>query len=694
MRTLFLLLYCITACAQDPVAPTPEKVGPVRGETSGDYNVVQSWELGYRFNEVGGSDSAYRAAVNYGNGLRLLGSGLTFNSKDGHGRLFDEMVLTTQGLGSDPYESVVLRLQKNRLYDYNLAWRLNDYYNPNLVITLGEHFKDTERRWQDHEITLFPQSWYRIRAGYSRNVEDGPALTTEQTLGQVVTPALLFTNVRREYNSYLVGGDIELFKIKLSVLRRWDLYKEDTPYSLDTTGLLGKTNASSITSLNEAQPYHGITPGWLGNLFTERRWFHVNGRVTYSGGRRNSLVNEYYTGGAGGFPGSGTAGQLNEVVVYGTAKRPVLMGDGSITVLATKKLTFVENNSYSSLRMDGNDTYTQYSGATGQLATVNFQYLGIRLFTTSLDARYQFTPKFGAYTSYQYSDRLIRSIQSATSSGGFGGGVGSPPPGGGVPTAPSGGAGPVGDSGQLYRQSNHLNAEIAGFNWTPWQPLRVHLQGEIGRNEMAFTPVSERNYHAIDARIQYRLKKLQLSAVYREKYNNNSVTVTAYSSRSRNSSANATWTALPWLSLDAGYSHLHLNTIGGLAFFAGSPQPSEVTGDQSVYISNIHAANLGIRLNLRKRTEAYIGYSVTRDVGDGRASNTGPTNAVNALLYSVQTFPLNFQSPSARLTIRLSEKFRFNLGYQYYGYKEDFGVLSVNQNFRANTGYSSLLFSF
>ncbi len=194
--------------------------------------------------------------------------------------------------------------------------------------------------------------------------------------------------------------------------------------------------------------------------------------MTYAGGRRNSILNEYYTGGAGGFSGSTASSQVNEILVFGTAKRPVLTADGSVTVLATKKLSFVENNSYSDVRMDGNETYAQYSGATQQTTELNFQYLGIRLFTTSLDARYQFTPKFGAYIGYQYSDRLIGSIQSETNdtfSGSFGGG-GAPPmgAGGGSETVSAGEA----VSGQLYRQSNHLNAAIFGFNWSIWQALR------------------------------------------------------------------------------------------------------------------------------------------------------------------------------------------------------------------------------
>jgi hypothetical protein len=47
------------------------------------------------------------------------------------------------------------------------------------------------------------------------------------------------------------------------------------------------------------------------------------------------------------------------------------------------------------------------------------------------------------------------------------------------------------------------------------------------------------NYHAIIARAQYKLSKLLFSGGYRQKYNNNSVTLTTFSSRSRDYSVNA-----------------------------------------------------------------------------------------------------------------------------------------------------------
>ena len=126
------------------------------------YNVVNSFEVGYRWRDVNGNLGKYRSDVNFGNGIRLLGSNLSINSKEGHGKYFDELLLNTQGLGNDPYQFSSFRVQKNRLYRYDLLWRENDYYNPALPIAGGQHLMDTSRRLQDHQIVLLPQSRFRI----------------------------------------------------------------------------------------------------------------------------------------------------------------------------------------------------------------------------------------------------------------------------------------------------------------------------------------------------------------------------------------------------------------------------------------------------------------------------------------------------------------------------------------------------
>src|SRR5690348_2562165 len=157
------------ALGQPTVAPTSEPVGSNRGDNWSDYNIVDSFETGYRFRTFGGSFDQYRSTVNYGDGVRLFSSFLTVNSKDGHGKYFDEISLTTQGLGNDPYESATLRIQKNGLYRYDMVWRLNDYYNPGLRTggAAGFHLLDTEYTTQDHDFTLFLQSNVTFFLGYS-----------------------------------------------------------------------------------------------------------------------------------------------------------------------------------------------------------------------------------------------------------------------------------------------------------------------------------------------------------------------------------------------------------------------------------------------------------------------------------------------------------------------------------------------
>jgi hypothetical protein len=60
----------------------------------------------------------------------------------------------------------------------------------------------------------------------------------------------------------------------------------------------------------------------------------------------------------------------------------------------------------------------------------------------------------------------------------------------------------------------------------------------------------------------------------------------------------------------------------------------------------------------------------------------------------VQTFPLTYQSPLGRVSVRILPKVRWNVGFQLYNYNEKFNLLGYYQNFHATTGYTSVLWSF
>jgi hypothetical protein len=543
-----------------------------------------------------------------------------------------------------------------------MIWRSNDYYNPGLTGTPGTHLENVRHRWQDHDVTLLPQSAFRIHAGYGRTTENGPTLTTEQEYNSQGDVYPIFQNQRQQYNEYRLGFDARFRGFRLTVQRRWEFFREDS-YGSVTKPEAG-TAPAMLTSFQSSLPYRGRTPGWMGNLLGEFKWIAVNARATYTGGSGDFAQNESAAG-ADRFGNS----QNQQVAVTGTGNRPVLTGDLNITVFPTSRLTVVNNASVADTRMDGSNAFTQFSNGTFLFTSVNFQFLGMRLFTDSTDLHYKFSKKFDAFGGYRYADRLIRSIEDTAAAGS-----------------------PL--TGIYAQQSNHTTAGVAGFNWLPVTGLRLHAEGEVGSNAHPFTPVSLKEYHAIRVKTQYRRKNLMLGAAFQENYNNNSIVVTSYSSHARSYSADASWTAKSGVSLDASYSKLHLDTAGGVAFFAGTPRPLFVTGLESVFVSNIHALNLGVRVAPVKRADLYLGYSLIRDTGDGRSAPAPQANATAQLLYNVQTFPLTYQAPQVRLSVRIAEKLRWNAGYQYYGYHEKFGVLSVNQNYRANTGFTSLQWSF
>ncbi|MBC8165503.1 MAG: hypothetical protein H7Y20_06490, partial [Bryobacteraceae bacterium] len=295
--------------------------------------------------------------------------------------------------------------------------------------------------------------------------------------------------------------------------------------------------------------------------------------------------------------------------------------------------------------------------------------LGIRTFTSSTDANYRPSKTFGLFGGYQFSTRRVRSIQQSSFEN-------------------------IADR-LAFDQTNQLHAGRAGVRLQPIKPLTIILDGEIGRADRPIYPTSEKNYHALGGRIQYKARNFTLSALTRANYNTNSVSLFSHSARSRTYSADASWTARPWLSFDASYSKLHLDTMTGLAYFFDARL---VDSDRSVYISNIHSGYFGARVAIGSRAEFTVGYSRIQDTGDGRSPGPAAPYIIGLAQPEIApgtlgrtTYPLTFDSPLARFSIRISKRVRWNAGYQHYGYSEE--LLPI-QNYRAHTGFTSLSWMF
>jgi hypothetical protein len=213
---------------------------PSEGVNVGNYNIQQSLEFGGRVTNLRGNTDVYDTFVNLGSGLRLYDQTLSMRSLNHNGSLFDNLYVSSFGYGGDPNDATRLRMYKNKWYDFSGSFRRDKYFwdygllanplnpptsNPSLILTNSPHLFDTARRMSDFRLTLLPQSRVRVRLGYSRNIDEGPSLTTIHE----GTETDLFQQVKTTSNSYQVGLDFHLLpRTTFSYDQFLNDYKGDT----------------------------------------------------------------------------------------------------------------------------------------------------------------------------------------------------------------------------------------------------------------------------------------------------------------------------------------------------------------------------------------------------------------------------------------------------------------------------------
>jgi hypothetical protein len=218
-----------------------------QGVNQGNYNVKQSVEFGYRFVGISGDEQAYNTFVNLQDGPRLLGFTLEMQSLNHIGGLFDRLYFSNFGYGGDPINLSRLRIGKNKWYNFDALFRKDQNFwdyslqaNPLNPVTppfvnapagftptifSSPHLMNTRRKLGDYNLLLLPQSLLRFRLGYSRNINEGPALSTIHQ----GTEQLLFQDWKTTVNAYRMGVDFRLLpRTNFSFDEIWTDYKGDT----------------------------------------------------------------------------------------------------------------------------------------------------------------------------------------------------------------------------------------------------------------------------------------------------------------------------------------------------------------------------------------------------------------------------------------------------------------------------------
>ncbi|HZV88456.1 MAG TPA: hypothetical protein VFF95_12960 [Candidatus Binatus sp.] len=238
-----------------------------KGINSGDYNIHQVIEFGYRSSNINGNMNTYNTFENLGSGVRLFDFEVKMHALDHNGLLFDNLTFSNFGYGGDPNNVSRMHVEKNKWYDFRLLFRRDknfwDYnlfanplnpaaLNPAGSLTTGcfvgpptaafpqgapafcsnpavaqnssLHSLYLTRRMQDYDLTILPTSRIRFRLGYSRNRNQGP--------GSFTTDGGTISDFQEMYsyttNAYRAGVDFRILpRTTLSFDEFLSYYKQD-----------------------------------------------------------------------------------------------------------------------------------------------------------------------------------------------------------------------------------------------------------------------------------------------------------------------------------------------------------------------------------------------------------------------------------------------------------------------------------
>jgi hypothetical protein len=220
---------------------------------------------------------------------------------------------------------------------------------------------------------------------------------------------------------------------------------------------------------------------------------------------------------------------------------------------------------------------------------------------------------------------------------------------------------------------------------------------ERGVADGVLTRVGQYDYTNFRVRSRYtphRRLALNLNLITRDNSNPSSVEGVSLedfgvSVKSRVFSSSVDYTAGPRLSFSGGYNYQWVNSDAVIRYtFAAPPAAAPAngfyTGHALYYVRN-NFFHLDVTAQPLRRLTFFASYRVNHDAGQGgRVSNmTGGT--------FISSYPMSYQSPEARLSLRLNRRLDANFGYQYYNYNEsEFRQVGYNvrpQNYHARVPF-------
>ncbi len=708
---IVLLLMIVSAQAQQP-SPTPktdnnQPGAPVEaGEDAGDYTVISSLEFGYRGIRLDGDENKYKSDLNYKAGPRLFDSSFLMRSQDGKSNFFNTLLVTSTGWGADPQGNFRISVENPKWYRFDGTYRrfkyfrfLNTFANPNWVFSppqfsvppkpgTGEHGFNTKTTMGDFDLTILPKNErIRFNVGYSPERYNGPAFTNYHSGGNEFN---LLSNLRSRANDFRVGADGRIGGVNFSFLQGFRRFRDDS--SIDSgvnPGINVNPTAANLTTFHRNEPARGsvnYTRFSLQTLIAGK--LDITGRIIYSKAKQTYDFAENFTGRnwnprITGFPPSPPAAtpnilNLGQYVLNGESERPNTLGDIGLTYRFNEHFRLSNTFRVEDFKIDGFALFSDFFSLTRgtRTDTIGFSNNNVntltkyRKYQNLVEGDYQFNNRYSVHLGYRYARRRIEEELS-----GFNLGSNSP-----TPLTP-----------ESFEEHNNTNVVIGGFKARPLTDWTIYFDAEHGTADNVFTRIGNYNFTNVRAKSRYKpSRNVAFNVSYITKNNSNPSEIAGVSLedfgvsvKSRLFSTTLDWTPDSRASFSTGYNYHWITSNSAIEYFFNSVQHPF---GHSVYYSRNNFFFIDAVLQPARRVTLFTSYRINKDNGQGNRV-ADPTGNPGLLIAS---YPMSFQSPEARLAIKLHHRLDWNIGYQYYNYDESAIVGPRPQNYHVHLPYTSL----
>lgn len=721
---------------------TDQSNSPPAEKKVGAYVTKQSVEFGYRFTDVSSSSlnpgeptnlAMYNTLVNLHTGPRLLEQNLSMQSPEHSGVLFDNLFVSSSGFGGDPNDLARARVSKYKWYDFSALfrrdWNFFDYdlfanplnpltSSPAVFIVNSPHSWNSVRRMTDLDLTLMPQSSISFRVGYSRNVSEGPSLTTipEASDAEAIETELVQHN-KVSTDSYRFGVDFKLlpgtnisydqFITHTHNDTSWNdqsfpwVLPNGTPADL---GISWNTVAGSpcAAPFSPAPPAanplcslylaYARTDHMRNNVPTEQlsiqsnyfQKLNLSGRASYSSLNFSGPFNDFFNGflADSGTRQYTTTGPMNGREISASA-------DFGATLQVTRRLRLNDKFRFYSFRIPSfwnsiTQTWLGISALSPVAPTPDLtdnslfaRFLGENTTLNEVSVDYNFTKSIGATIGYRFRSTQYRAqdeVSDLTS-------------------------GDIETGEDIIPVNFHTG--LLGIWLRPSDKLRANFDLESTTADNFLTRISPRRLLRYRVRTRYQPVRWATISATADVYEaRNGITEISFNSHNRNFGVNATVTRGDRMGLEFAYNYnnavsnaficfqsvvglLPLNTFGCAADTEGGA-PFEI---YQTYTNQDHFGTATLLLKPVKRLSTNLGYSIVSS--NGSATFLNPLQPYGSL-------KSNFHRPLADLECEVAPGWTAIARWNYYEYLEKtafFGP-TAPRNFHANLTTLSLRYAF